>query len=70
MQTKVLLHFANTGHRRLEHSLDELSLLGVHDLIVALLQLPEDVDVLDVQTGQVLEQFIWGPLVDVLRNKL
>jgi hypothetical protein len=39
----------------------------VHDLVVAGFQLAVDVDVLDVQTGQVLEDLVVRPGLDVLQ---
>jgi hypothetical protein len=40
----------------------------VHHLVVALLQLPVYVDVLDVELGQVLEDFIVHPGLDDLKD--
>jgi len=37
----------------------------VDDLIVAILEFAEDVDVFDVQASQVLEDFVFGPCLDV-----
>lgn len=62
----VLLHLANADDRGLEDLLDELALLGVHDLVVTLFELAIDVDVLDVQARVVLEDFVVGPRFDVL----
>jgi hypothetical protein len=42
----------------------------VHHLIVALLQFAVNVDVLDIETGQVLEDFILWPSLDVLNTLL
>ena len=63
---EVFLHLADTGDRRLEHSLDEETLLGVHNLVVAGFELAVDVDILDVQNSEVLEDFIIGPSFNVL----
>ena len=67
-ETEVLLHLANAGDCGLEHSLDKETLLGVHDLVVAVLQLAVDVDVLNVETCQVLEDFIIGPTLNILQQ--
>jgi hypothetical protein len=40
----------------------------MHDLVVALLELAINVDVLDVETGEVLENFIVGPRFNVLQR--
>ena len=56
------LQFADSADGALEHLLDENPLLWVHTLIVALLQLPVDVDVLDVENCKVLEHLIFGPV--------
>jgi len=62
----VLFHLANADDRGLEDFLDELALLGVHDLVVTLFELAINVDVLDVQARVVLEDFVVGPGFDVL----
>lgn len=67
-QNEVLLHFANSANGGLQHALYEDSLLGVHDLVVALLELAINVDVLDVEAGEVLENFVVGPRLDVLQQ--
>ena len=67
-QTKVFLHLANAADCRLQHSFDENSLLRVYDLVVALLELAINVDVLDVEAGEVLENFIVGPRLNVLQG--
>lgn len=67
-QNEVLLHFANAANGGLQHALNEDSLLGVHDLVVALLELAINVDVLDVKAGEVLENFVVGPRLDVLQQ--
>ena len=67
-QNEVLLHFANAANGRLQHALNEDSLLGVHDLVVALLELAINVDVLDVEAGEVLENFVVGPRLNVLQQ--
>ena len=46
---QLLLHLANTSDSALQSLLDEVSLLWVHDLIVALFEFPVDINVLDVQ---------------------
>ena len=38
----------------------------MHDLIVALLELPIDLDVLDVKDGVVVEAFFQSPCITVL----
>jgi len=38
----------------------------VHDLVETLLEFAINVDVLDVETGEMLENFIVGPRLDVL----
>ena len=42
----------------------------MHDLVVTLLELAIDVDVLDVETSQVLEDLIWLPLANILDTSL
>ena len=44
----VLLHFTDAAYRRFKDLLNEDSLLWMHHLVVAFLQLAVDVDVLDV----------------------
>ena len=67
-ENQIFLHFADAADGAFEHALDEDALLGVHDLIVASFQLAVDIDVLDVQTPQVLEDFIIGPSFNVLNT--
>jgi hypothetical protein len=38
----------------------------MHNLVVAVLKLAVDIDVLDVEAGQVLEDFVVGPTFDIL----
>jgi hypothetical protein len=40
----------------------------MHDLVVAVLQLAVDINVLDVEASQVLEDFIVGPALNILRK--
>ena len=40
----------------------------MYDLVVALLELAINVDVLDVEAGEVLENFIVGPRLNVLQE--
>ena len=65
-QTQVFFQLADTHNRRLQHALDVDALLWVHDLVVACLELAVDVDVLDVQGGQVVEDFFVLPRFNVL----
>ena len=63
MLNKLRLNFADPEHCRLQHHLHIDALLWVHHLIVAILQLPEDLNVFDIQTGQVLENLVLGPRI-------
>lgn len=67
VQTQVFLHLADSANGTLKNALDENTLLGVHHLVVTGLQLAVYVDVLDVQAGQVLENFVIGPVFNVLK---
>jgi len=42
----------------------------VHDLVVALLELAININVLDVEAGEMLENFVVGPRLDVLKPLL
>lgn len=42
----------------------------MHDLVETLLEFAINVDVLDVETGEMLENFIVGPRLDVLKPLL
>ena len=65
---QLLLHLANTSDSALQSLLDEVSLLWVYDLIVALFEFPVDINVLDVQAGQMLENFLWWPRFNILNR--
>jgi hypothetical protein len=67
-EAEVLLHFANAADGALEDALDKNALLGVHDLVVAVFKLAVNFNVLNVQAGQVLENFIVGPGLDILHK--
>lgn len=67
VQTQVFLHLAYSANCTLKDALDKHTLLGVHHLVVAGFQLAVNVDVLDVQTGEVLENFIVRPVLNVLK---
>jgi hypothetical protein len=67
VQTQVFLHLADSANSTLKNALDENTLLGVHHLVVTGLQLAVYVDVLDVQAGKVLENFVIGPVFNVLK---
>ena len=60
------LELTNSANGALQSLLDEDSLLWVDHLIVTLLQLPVDVDVLDIQASQMLEGLILGPGLHLL----
>jgi hypothetical protein len=68
-QTEVFLHFADTGDRRLQDSLDKEAFLWVYDLIVAVFELAVDVDILDIQTGEMLEYLVIRPTLNVLLSQ-
>ena len=61
----VLLDIADSGDGALKNLLDELPLLRLHDLVVAVLQLSVDLYILYVQGRQVLEDLIRRPVGDV-----
>jgi len=42
----------------------------MHDLIVALLKFAINVNVLDVETSQMLENFVVGPRLDILPHTI
>lgn len=67
VQTQVFLHLADSANGTLKNAFDENTLLRVHHLVVTGLQLSVYVDVLDVQAGQVLENFVIGPVFYVLK---
>ena len=67
-ENQVLLDLADAANGRLEHFFDIDSLLRVHHLIVALLEASVNVDILDVETGQVLEDFVGSPGFYVLHS--
>ena len=60
----VFLHFANSANGALKRLFNENSLLRVDHLVVTLLQLPVNVNVLDVKHCVVLEYFIVWPSLD------
>ena len=70
VRDEVLLDVANARDGALESLLDEHSLLRVHHLVVALFKFPVDVDVLDIERGQVLEDLVGLPACDVLHTGL
>ena len=67
VQTQVFLHLADSANGTLKNAFDENTLLRVYHLVVTGLQLAVYVDVLDVQAGQVLENFVIGPVFYVLK---
>lgn len=60
---EILFDLAHPHHRIIEHLPEELPLLGVDELVVAVLELLVHADVLYVQAGVVLEPFEVGALV-------
>ena len=63
---KHVLDLADTQHGALYDLLDVQALLRMHHLIVTVFKFAVDIDVLDVETGQVLEHLVFTPgLVDV-----
>ena len=60
-QNEILLDLADAADGRLQDALDEDAFLRVHHLIVALLKLTVDVNILHIETGEVLEHFIRCP---------
>ncbi len=65
-QTQIFFHFANPADGRLQNPFDKYPFLGMHDLVVAEFKLPVNVDVLYVQTREVLEDLVVRPGLDVL----
>ena len=57
-----ILKLTNSANSALEHLLNEDALLRVDILIVALLELAIDIDVLNVEHGQVLEDLVLRPV--------
>lgn len=47
----ILFDLTHPDHRINQHFLQQLSLLGVHHLIMDILQLPVDIDVFDVESA-------------------
>lgn len=64
--SEVFFHVANPEDRALEDFFHKDALLGVHHLIVALLELTVNVDIFDVQAGQMLEDFVVCHGCDIL----
>jgi hypothetical protein len=58
---ELVLYFTDPEHGALQDLLDVCSLLRMDHLVVAILQFAEDLDILDVKTGQMLKLFIFGP---------
>ena len=69
VEYQILLDFADTADRALEHFLDEDAFLRVHNLIVALFELAVDLDVLDVEDSVVGEAFFKSPVFTVLVDR-
>jgi hypothetical protein len=67
---EVLLKLANAANRTLQRLFDEDPFLGVNYLIVALFQISVNVNVLDVETCEVLEDLVRLPAFDVLQASL
>lgn len=63
---QIFFNFADAANGRLEHLLDIDSLLWMHHLIVALLELAVDVDVFNIETSQMLEDLIGCPGLNIL----
>ena len=66
---QVFFHLANTADGTLEYFLDEDPLLWMDDLIVTLLQLPVDLNVLDVEDSIVGPTLLNTPELTVLYTK-
>ena len=67
---QVLFQLTNPSDGTLQGLLDEYFFLRVDDLVVALLQPLVDINVLDVEHGEMLECLIRLPSVDVLDAQL
>ena len=65
---QVFLKLAYTANSGFKDFLNEDSLLRVYHLVVALLKLSVDVNVLNVETGKVLEDFVIHPSLDILNH--
>ena len=56
-----ILDLADTQHGALYDLLDVQALLRMYHLIVTVFKLAVDIDVLDVEAGQVLENLVFAP---------
>jgi hypothetical protein len=63
---EVFLEFADSTDGAFKSFLDEDAFLGMNDLVITLLQFSVDIDVLNVQTSQMLEYLVLRPVFDIL----
>jgi hypothetical protein len=64
----IFLHLTNTQDRGFQDFLDEDSLLRMDHLVITFFELPVYIDILYIQAGEMLKNFIVRPSLNILCN--